>query len=70
MISEEVYCYENAIAERVNRILKQESYLGYCFRAKNQAEAAVKQAVYLYNTRRPHMALDYETPDKMHRTAA
>jgi len=26
--------------------------------------------VYLYNTRRPHKSLGYETPEKMHRVAA
>jgi transposase InsO family protein len=69
-MTEELHCYENAIAERVNGILKQEYCIGSCFRNKNQAETAVKQAVYLYNTRRPHMSLNYETPEKMHRTAA
>jgi transposase InsO family protein len=51
-MTEELHCYENAVAERVNGILKQEYYISSCFRNKNQAEAAVKQAVYLYNTRR------------------
>jgi transposase InsO family protein len=69
-MTEELHCYENAMAERVNGILKQEYYLGSCFRNKNQAKAAVKEAVYLYNTRRPHKSLDYETPEKMHRIAA
>jgi transposase InsO family protein len=69
-MTEELHCYENSLAERVNGILKQEYFIGSCFRNKNQAETAVKQAVYLYNTRRPHMSLDYETPEKIHRTAA
>jgi len=69
-MTEELHCYENAMAERVNGILKQEYYLGCSFRNKDQAKTAVKQAVYLYNTRRPHMSLDYQTPENMHRTAA
>ena len=69
-MTEELHCYENALAERVNGILKQEYNIGCCFRNKNQAKTAVKEAVYLYNTRRPHMSLDYQTPEKMHRTAA
>ena len=69
-MTEALHCYENAMAERVNGILKQEYYIGCCFRNKNQAKAAVKEAVYLYNTRRPHKSLDYETPEKIHRTAA
>jgi transposase InsO family protein len=69
-MTEELHCYENAVAERVNGILKQEYYIGSCFRSKNHAKKAVKEAVELYNTRRPHMSLGYETPDKMHRIAA
>jgi len=69
-MTEELHCYENAMAERVNGILKQEYYIGSCFRNKNQAKATVKEAVYLYNTRRPHKSLDYETPEKMHRMVA
>jgi len=69
-MTEELHCYENAMAERVNGILKQEYYIGSCFRNKDQAKAAVKEAVYLYNTRRPHISLGYETPEKMHGAAA
>lgn len=65
-MTEEMHCYENAKAERVNGILKQEYYLGSCFRTKKQVVEAVDQAVYLYNTRRPHMALKYKTPDAAH----
>jgi transposase InsO family protein len=66
-MTEEMHCYENAKAERVNGILKQEYYLGGSFRTKQQAVAAVDQAVYLYNTRRPHLALKYKTPEAAHR---
>jgi putative transposase len=65
-MTEEMHCYENAKAERVNGILKQEYFLGGCFRMKHQAIAAIDQAVWLYNTRRPHLALNYETPSTMH----
>jgi transposase InsO family protein len=58
-MTEELHCYENAMAERVKGILKQEYYIDSCFRNKNQAKAAVKEAVYLYNTRRSHKSLDY-----------
>jgi transposase InsO family protein len=69
-MTETLHCYENAMAERVNGILKQEYCIGSCFRNKEEAEAAVKEAVNLYNTRRPHMSLDYETPEKTHGIAA
>lgn len=65
-MTEELHCYENAKAERVNGILKQEYFLGGCFRTKSQAIAAIEQSVWLYNTRRPHLALGYETPSAMH----
>lgn len=65
-MTEEMHCYENAKAERLNGILKQEYYLGSCFRTKAQALAAVDHAVVLYNTRRPHKALKYETPAAAH----
>jgi transposase InsO family protein len=69
-MTEELRCYENAHAERLNGILKQEYGLGYSFRSKEQALAAVSEAVFLYNTRRPHLALNYQTPENMHRKAA
>jgi transposase InsO family protein len=69
-MTEELHCYENALAERVNGILKQEYYLRSCFKTKAQAKAATEEAVYLYNTRRPHTSLGYQTPEKLHRMAA
>ncbi len=66
---EEDHCYENAQAERLNGILKQEYGLGETFRTKGQMRAAVKEAVWLYNTRRPHVSLGYRTPDEVHRQA-
>ena len=69
-MTEELHCYENALAERVNGILKQEYSLGGSFQSKEQAVRAVEQAIHLYNTRRPHMALKYKTPDEKHRLVA
>jgi transposase InsO family protein len=57
-------------AGRLNGILKQEYGLGCSFRNKKQMLAAVGEAVYLYNTKRPHLSLNYETPEKMHGKAA
>lgn len=65
-MTEENHCYENAKAERVNGILKQEYGLGSTFLTKQQAVASVEQAVMLYNTRRPHLALKYKTPEEVH----
>ncbi len=60
------HCYENAKAERLNGILKQEYGLGQTFRDKAQAITAVGQAVLLYNHHRPHTALGYQTPVAVH----
>lgn len=69
-MTEDNHCYENAMAERVNGILKQEYWLGGRFKNKEQAVKAVEQAIYLYNTRRPHLALNYKTPAEVHGEAA
>jgi transposase InsO family protein len=64
------HCYENAQAERLNGILKQEYGLGASFRTKAEARQAVDQAVWLYNELRPHLSLDYQTPGEVHAKAA
>ena len=69
-MTERNHCYENAMAERVNGILKGEYGLGQTFRDKSQARAAVRQGVRIYNDCRPHLALDYETPSSIHAQAA
>lgn len=55
-------CYDNAVAERVNGILKLEYGLDATFVDFVQAQLAVTQAVWLYNHERPHLALDFRTP--------
>ena len=67
---EETRCYENARAERLNGILKQEYGLGSSFRSKQQALVATDEAVFLYNTKRPHQSLNYETPENTRRRVA
>jgi len=59
-------CYENALAERMNGILKQEYGLSDLFPEFAQARRAVREAVWLYNFERPHLSLDYEIPAQMH----
>lgn len=63
-------CYENALAERVNGILKQEYFLDQTFKMKSLAIKACKQAVKIYNNHRLHMSLDYKTPEAVHYRAA
>ena len=59
-------CYQNALAERVNGILKNE----YLIRKPDdieQAKIMVDESIRTYNLRRPHLSLEYKTPDEIHR---
>jgi len=58
--------YENALAERVNGILKQEWKLDQSFDSFEQAQSAIDNAVYHYNHSRPHASCDYLTPVQAH----
>jgi transposase InsO family protein len=57
-------CYENAVAERVNGILKQEYDLGGRFISKSVAIKATNEAINLYNTRRLHSSINFQTPEE------
>lgn len=61
-------CYHNALAERVNGILKGEFLLS---RPSDllQARRMVAQAVEMYNQERPHLSLKMQTPDAVHRAS-
>lgn len=59
-------CYENALAERMNGILKLEYGLGDLFVDLEQMTASTDQAITLYNYDRPHFALDYRVPADVH----
>jgi len=58
---------DNAIAERVNGILKME-LLSDNYVNIGTANQSVKQAINVYNTRRPHSSLDMLTPEVAHQT--
>lgn len=58
-------CYQNALAERINGIIKNEFLIVKPADIK-QGEIMIKQAVETYNHRRPHLALNYQTPNKVH----
>ena len=58
--------YENAVAERVNGIIKGEFDLKRIFENKEIASQSVHQAIRLYNSKRPHWGLDLKTPDEVH----
>jgi transposase InsO family protein len=65
-MTENNHSAENAIAERVNGILKQEYWLDANFASKPEARLETAQGVSLYNHRRPHTALGFRTPAKVH----
>ena len=58
--------YENAVAERINGILKDEFNLGNTFQNIHQAHSVVQESITLYNSKRPHSSIGYLTPDKAH----
>jgi putative transposase len=62
-MTEENHCYENAIAERVNGILKDEFFLDQIFYSPFHARDAVKNAIEIYNSKRLHLSLGYKTPN-------
>ena len=61
-------CYQNAMAERINGILKSEFLLNRPADLQ-QAARMVRESVEIYNRERPHQALKYKTPDEVHRAS-
>ena len=58
--------YENAIAERVNGILKHEFSIGDGFKNHLMALHEIKKSIYIYNHKRPHRSCEMLTPEKAH----
>lgn len=58
--------YENALAERMNRTIKEEFCLDHMLPNKQQVYLAVEQAIQLYNNYRPHQSLSLKTPSQQH----
>jgi len=69
-MTEENHCYENAMAERVNGILKDEFYLDQCFFSTDHACIAAKNAIEIYNSKRLHLSLGYKTPNMVFKNAS
>lgn len=53
---------DNAMAERINSTVKNELLKGMRFTSLTEVRDAMRVAVEFYNTRRPHMSLDWMTP--------
>lgn len=62
-------CYQNALAERVNGILKQEFLLYQC-KDMNELKQLVDESIYIYNEMRPHLSLGMKTPNQVHNEKA
>jgi len=60
------HCFDNALAERVNGILKTEFGLGKVIKDFKTALKLVKDSIELYNSLRPHLSLKYKTPDAVY----
>lgn len=58
--------YANAVAERVNGILKQEFLLEELNLPFDMMKKAVRESVDIYNNRRPHCSCGYNTPEWTH----
>lgn len=69
-MTEEDHCYENAMAERVNGILKDEFYLDQTFTNVAHAKRATKNAIKLYNEIRLHLSLNFKTPNMVYKLTA
>jgi transposase InsO family protein len=65
-MTEENHCGENAIAERVNGILKDEFLLNQTLLSFTVAKELTRESIYTYNNYRRHMSLDYQIPAEVH----
>jgi len=58
--------YENAVAERINGILKQEFYIDRYNKELPIMKQIIKETVMIYNEKRPHLSNHMLTPNQMH----
>ena len=58
---------ENAVAERVNGILKQEWLNSMTFKTMEDVQSQLGKIIKIYNQHRPHSSLDMQTPENVHR---
>ena len=58
-------CYQNAIAERINGILKGEFLINTCNSGK-ELEKLIEQSVETYNNKRPQWSPNLKTPNFIH----
>ena len=58
-------CYQNALAERINGILKQEFLIHTCNTGK-ELKKLIQESIETYNSLRPHLSLNMKTPNFIH----
>jgi transposase InsO family protein len=61
-------CYQNALAERINGILKQEFLVHRC-NTQKELQMLIDQSIATYNNKRPHLSLKMKTPNFIHEKA-
>lgn len=59
---------ENALAERINGIIKEEYLDCYQIETIQEATLLLEEVVKLYNQERPHMSIGNLTPEEIHQT--
>lgn len=58
-------CYQNALAERKNGILKDEFFAIKC-NSYDELNLLVKESIEIYNFERPHLSVKMKTPNQIH----
>jgi transposase InsO family protein len=58
-------CYQNALAERMNGILKQEFLFQKCNTGK-ELKKLIAESINIYNNERSHLNLNMKTPNFIH----
>jgi putative transposase len=61
-------CYQNALAERMNGILKNEFLIHKCNTGK-ELELLIVESIESYNNKRPHLSLNFKSPNFIHEKA-
>jgi len=59
-------CYQNALAERVNGILKDEFLIHKC-NTGTELNKLIAESIETYNNDRPHLSLNMKTPNFIHK---
>lgn len=58
--------YENALAERMNRTIKEEFGIDKKLKSRQLVYQLIEESIFLYNNKRPHLALKMKTPEQMY----